>query len=160
MIPQRSLTEHLHLLIPIQEPPPNRAMELWWDRIITESKRMNKCTSPRGHFWVRHGQTGSDVSCPHCHVIGPEGTKPSEKKPRVKSIQLTRLGGEDDPLAEAVVDVELEDGRCFRVIRELASNNFSHNVNTSIREPGPCWEPIEFCGAGERRPDPTPTEDV
>lgn len=71
---------------------------------------------------------------------------------KIKSIQLTRLSdSEEDPLAEAAVDVELEDGRCYRAIRELADLNFSHNVNTSFDEPPESWEPIEFCGAGERR---------
>ncbi len=45
----------------------------------------------------------------------------------IKSITLKREGGENDPLAQAVVSVEI-DGQSIEVIRELASNNFDHTV--------------------------------
>lgn len=63
------------------------------------------------------------------------------------AVQLTRIGAENDPNAKAVVDIELADGRCFRIIEELVGSNFSHSVNLVHDVIPSCWKPIPHRGS-------------
>lgn len=46
----------------------------------------------------------------------------------ITGIMLRRSGAESDPLAHAVVEVEIN-GKWVEVMRELIGSNFSHIVN-------------------------------
>lgn len=47
-----------------------------------DPKSADECRmNPRGgHFWVRYGMTGNQVTCVHCEAIAPKGTPISEPR--------------------------------------------------------------------------------
>jgi hypothetical protein len=70
-------------------------------------------------------------------AAGTEGDK--ERVKRVTAINLVREGGENDPLAYAVLKIQLGRGTPFiEVCRELISNNFDHTVYEGY------WRPEVF----------------
>ena len=45
---------------------------------------------------------------------------------KIKGVSVRRLGSENDPNAEVVVEVQLEDGTQHELGREKLADNFSH----------------------------------
>ena len=52
----------------------------------------------------------------------------------ISTVKIRRVGGEDDPLSEIVVEVQAPDGEWREIGRERVFSNFSHNWSMPA-----CW---------------------